>query len=302
MPAGLHALALVTLLFITNTKSEALPIEAYGDSVTAGFLSGTDVTEAPPLKTISRIFSDMVMFKLSGDAKHLIPHHRKDLAWPAHLARLQIKDPAAPEQITVINAAVSGAKTQDLLGQVRAARDLAVTSQSFFFVGHNDLCNNPTEPEALAKQFIEWYEAALTEWDTRHENATAYVIPIADISQVYRVLKGYAWYEGDKATYTCEDSWNKFFPYCTSHHKKALAGTLEAYLAPRLTAMNGALRKLAEKWDGQSGKNRFRYLTDAPNVAFKPEFFAVDCYHLSDRGQQTLAQEVFKQLVPVTFQ
>lgn len=263
-------------------------IETYGDSITAGFLTKTEVTNAPPLSEISLLVSDLAMFFMTKDTRFIVKHHAPDLAWPALLAKTL--DPNGP--LRVENQAVSGANTWELITQVRKQAGRSSASRAFFFIGHNDLCNNPDSPTAIASSFSGQVENALAEWSKTHRGATAYLVPISDIHRVYERLWGYVWHKGAEDSYTCTDSWTKLFPYCISHYKKAKLGQLETYMKPRLNEMNAALEKLADAWNRQNPANHYVYLKDAHNIPYEPEYFAVDCFHLSAAGQRTVATRI----------
>jgi lysophospholipase L1-like esterase len=269
-----------------------LRLEAFGDSLTAGFLSGTTLTAAPPLPEISDIISDMALFKLIKNPAVLVKLHRPDLAWPQLLAQLEGKRLSA--RVSVDNQAVSGAHVANLVSQVSRVRVSNETTQAYFFIGHNDLCNNPKEVTSLVGELINHYRVGLEAWDKTHEGGTAYLIPVAAIQDVYEVLHGYKWYTGPKVNYTCEDSWDKLFPYCRSYHRLYKTGKLEEYLIPRVRGINQGLEKLAEEWDRRSlRKNHFRFLKDFDRLSFRPEFFAVDCYHISPAVQRAIAEALY---------
>lgn len=263
-------------------------IETYGDSLTAGFMSSTDVTNAPPLVEMSGIVSDLAMFFVTKDVAYLRDHHAPELAWPSLLAKKLGGNTPLPLE----NQAVSGARAWSLVNQVRARPAGNAPSRAFFFIGHNDLCNNNDTPQTVADVFKGEVNAALEEWNKTHSGSIAYIVPVGQIAEVYKVLNGYVWRKGGSKDYSCVDSWTKLFPYCVSHFQKHKAGTLDAYLKPRRDGMNRVLGELAQEWTQRATGNRFEYLEDAHAMQYVPEFFAVDCFHLSPRGQQTVADRV----------
>jgi lysophospholipase L1-like esterase len=278
---------LLLLLAPLTLKASAQPlaVEAYGDSITAGFLSHTSVTQAPPLKEVSGIISDLAMFFMSGERKHILKQHAPQNSWVALFAKRF--DPNGPSLLS--NYAVTGARTWQLVSQVRKQLPQKNATRAFFFIGHNDLCNNLDQPEVIADTYEREFNLALREWDKTHHNSDAYLIPVSDIHRVYAALGGQVWKKGTGTQYSCADSWTKFFPYCTSHYSKHKAGTFENYMKPRLEEMNKALDRLALALSKETASNRFHYLKDAHDVPYEPEFFAVDCFHLSPKGQSTLA-------------
>jgi hypothetical protein len=131
---------------------------------------------------------------------------------------------------------------------------------------------------------------ALDEWDRTHKSSTAYLIPVSDIHRVYDTLQGYVWYRGVKRDYRCEYSWANF--YCPSHLAKFKQGKLQSYMEPRLKAMNENLEELARYWEKKSKTNHYVYLDHTHEVTYKPEYFAIDCFHLSETGQQSMANRI----------
>ena len=68
--------ALIFLVLLCQAiPGSAMTLEAYGDSLTAGFFSNEKgLTNPPPLKEISKILSDLGMFILTGDVSYRDPH------------------------------------------------------------------------------------------------------------------------------------------------------------------------------------------------------------------------------------
>ena len=121
-------------LFLTCAQLQAGNLEAYGDSLTAGLLSGTKVTAPPSLEEISSILTDYGRFILTRDPRFMDRHHRKDLAWPEKISSLLPGN--RPDK--VLNLAVSRARSFNLSSQVELA-DPSTNTNAFFFIGHNDI-------------------------------------------------------------------------------------------------------------------------------------------------------------------
>jgi len=270
-------------------------LEAYGDSITAGFLSHTEVTDPPPMKTVSRIVSDLALYLLSHKKEILDPHHAPKKAWP-NLVGVQLQKLGQPVRLS--DRSVSGSKVHQLVRQLDDKPQESPTV-AFFFIGHNDLCDNLDAPETISAHFEKHFRKTLAEWDVRHRRSKAVIVPVADIHRVFDVLKNVVWFKGEQGAYSCRDSWEKLFPYCPSHSRKQKEGKLEEYLVPRLRAINSTLAVLAHELDAASPDNRFvltDILFDLRGEVFKPEYFAVDCYHLSERGQTRMAQVVMEKV------
>ncbi|MBY0372128.1 SGNH/GDSL hydrolase family protein [bacterium] len=284
------------VLFLWASAAHAYDsVEAYGDSLTAGFMSRTDVTHAPPLPEMSGIISDLAMFFMTKDRTYLAKHHAPELAWPALLAT----ELGGNNPLPLDNHAVSGARSWNLLDEVKSHPQRGVTTRAFFFIGHNDLCNSTDSPQALADSFKQEVGSAVEEWDRNHKDSVAYLVPVGKIGEVYKILNGYVWHKGSQKNYSCVDSWTKLFPYCVSHYAKFKAGILDTYLNPRRDAMNTALEKLSEEWTLKSSSNQFHYLANAQDIQYAPEFFAVDCFHLSPTGQKAVAERVIDLIEPL---
>ena len=281
---------LITGLLVSVALASTPVLEFYGDSLSAGYLSGTSVVSPPPLSYISRVMSDTAVFKLTKNREKIMPHHRMDLAWPKFFAELEAKN------AEIQNFALSGAKIHQLHIQLDNARPKSKAARAFFFIGHNDLCDwkNPPEPAGtLSRRFAKTLEKELDRWEARHENGTAYLVPVSDVPKIFEILKGYTWYDNGKVKFRCEESWDKFFPYCLPHRGRMLGGTLDRFLYDRIERMNVELREMALRRDAAGLKNRYRFLEDIDTKAMEPKHFAVDCYHLSEEGQRGLAQAIF---------
>lgn len=94
------------------------------------------------------------------------------------------------------------------------------------------------------------------------------------------------------------------FVYAKVYSTMLKAGTLDDYLNPRITAMNAALDPLAFDWNKKSAHgNYFRYLRNAQaGVNYQADFFAVDCFHLSEIGEATVAQSIARDVDPRDWQ
>jgi lysophospholipase L1-like esterase len=287
-------LTTIVCFYVSALASETgvTKIEAFGDSLSAGFLSNTKVVEAPPLPELSRIVSDLAAYKLFHNLNYLKPHQNAAWAWPQRLSELLA---SGGGKIEVLNYAVSGAFTKDLSQEVKEAPS-AEESWSFFFIGHNDLCRNAAPPETVAKKFKESYQKALTEWDAKHKNAVGFIVPVGDIHRVYAALEGYVWHQSKGAKLSCWDSWSLYFPYCPSYAKLQRTHQLEGFLAPRIQAMNSALSDMVNEWNHKSLQNRFLFLDGVHDRDYEPRLFAVDCFHLSSQGQEALATSVYETL------
>lgn len=282
----------VTLAATSFSAEPTVYMEAYGDSLTAGFLCGSRLTDKQDLKSVSDIVSDMAMFLITQNTKYLTSHHRQDLAWPARYAK-RLSDRG--KRVALRNMAVSGARTWELTKQVQRASQLGKPSRAFFFIGHNDLCHSKQTPNQIAAQYVAQYTRAIREWDSKHQDSTAYFIPILRMDRIYSSLKDYVWYEGPRVKYSCTDSWEKLFPYCPSFSQLAKKGDLEKIIVPKIRAMNAALQKKAHDWEKDSKNNNAYKFLDVPETKnVGPDFFAVDCYHLSHVGQETVSVEIDK--------
>ena len=117
------------------------------------------------------------------------------------------------------------------------------------------------------------------------------------MSRIYKTLENRVWYKNEKIAWTCNDSWERIFPFCIENNKRRKDGTLYDTLDARGAAVKKALIRLADEWnkDTKAG-NKFRYLPDVLTNEYKPEYFAVDCYHLSGIGEKAMADDVLKNI------
>ncbi len=275
---------------VTGQAKAGYQIEAFGDSITAGFVSDTSAVDAPPLKEVSHLVSDLAMYFVTKDRRYVDPLQKKDLAWPSVVAAELGKQ--LGQALTVENLAVSGSRIADLSKQVEKIQGNVIGSRSFFFAGHNDLCHTNGGPEVFTQNFTREYTKALTYWDEHHTQSVAYIIPVADIHRVYRKMQGFVWFHGGDGKYSCNDSWEKLFPYCRANYHRLQANTLEDYFIPRLGAINSAIEQVVHDFNEKSTRNRYYFLSDVRNMTLDTNYFAVDCYHLSVEGQKHLADGV----------
>ena len=287
------------LLFLSFSSYAGpnLSIEAFGDSLTAGLISHTQLTAPPPLKELGGILSSLALFKVTKNYDYLQELQRPNLAWVAHIAK-RLADLGYETKIE--NHSVSGAQSVDLARQVRESRAQPTApadhGTAFFFVGHNDLCNTDDSPTALANRMESSYREALRHWNERHRNSQAFIIPVSEMQRLYPALAEYVWLEAGTSKYSCSTSWATLFPMCKHLYRKYTQGKLSEYLTPRIQAVNSKLRALAEGGtSGLTSENSLHYV-DVHDVPFGPEHFAIDCFHLSSVGQTKLGEAVFQQI------
>lgn len=277
-------LFLYVSIFCLACRAE-ITLETYGDSLTAGMLSNTNVTQVDSLSSVETILEDFASYSLTHDPKYISPHEVRSLAWPMKLSTWL-------HTHTVHNHAVSGARVEHIPSQVEGAS--LAPAFAFFFIGHNNLCANVATEKELEETIYHHMNKTLEMWDSKHLNSRAYLLPVGDIPGVYETLSKHVWYSRAGKVFTCENSWTRFFPYCRMHFEKFKKDELRAYLSPRIRAMNQALNHLSEQWNGRSKKNSFEYLKMLEGIELKKNYFALDCYHLSEAGQQTLAEQVYR--------
>lgn len=284
---------LTALLFLHSTAfSQTIILEAFGDSITAGLLSYTNATHNNDLEVVSNILSELVMFKLTKNRDYLVNHEKHELAWPQLLANRLTKPDVNFE---TRNYALSGARSDLLPEEVEHAKAVKEdeTAIAFFFIGHNDLCHNNGSEEELAADYMLNFNKAVETWDKRHKGAKAFFVSIAEINRIYPLLDNQTWYQSGKGRYSCNDSWEKLFPYCLSFYRKYQKGTLNDYLVPRVEAINKSLEQMAGEWKAKSNRNQYFHIQMDSKADFKNNFFAVDCYHLSQEGQSFVSEQVF---------
>ncbi len=272
--------------------SQTAILEAYGDSVTAGLLNYTNVTHETKLTTVSTILSDLTMFKLTKDRAYLNKHEKGELAWPQLLAQHLT---TTEMQFEVRNYGLSGAQSENLITEVSNAKDVAPEEPviAFFLIGYNDLCHNINSEQTLASNYNNNLDKALEIWDKNHKGGKAYLISLADVQKIYPLLDGQVWFESSKGRYRCNESWEKLFPYCPTFSKKFKEGTLNDYLAPRVDALNNTLKELTEKWKNKSIRNQYFRIEPPLGMDFQKDHFAIDCYHLSNKGQSFVSKQIF---------
>ena len=267
-------------------------IETYGDSVSAGFLSYTSHTGEHTMAEVSHIWTGIATYKANNDVAKWQALHSPELAWPNQLK-------VAWGATHVLNRAFTQAVAGDILGQVEKAPKVKsdVNVAAFIFIGHNDICKSNDEVEAFEKKYYEEIQRAIKAWDARHTKATLYLLPAGDMSRIYKTLEKRVWYKNEKIAWTCNDSWERIFPFCIENNKRRKDGTLYDTLDARGAAVKKALIRLADEWnkDTKAG-NKFRYLPDVLTNEYKPEYFAVDCYHLSGIGEKAMADDVLKNI------
>lgn len=253
-------------------------------------MSSTQVTNPPNFAVLSGLWSNLATFVANGDKTALRRLHAPELSW----AQVLGKKLGADE---VHNYAVSRTRVKDLLTQIDGAKDTTDKSvAAFFFMGHNDLCHYTTTVDEFDERFRKEYSAAIAAWDAKHSGDTLYLVPPGDVDRVYKLLDGYTWLKTPSLTLTCNQSWDTVFPFCRENAKRLREGKVSDHLIPRTKNIRTAMEELAKEWTKKSEHNRFVFLEDILQDAYKKEFFAVDCYHLSAYGQKALAEGIYRSM------
>ncbi len=266
---------------------QAQVMETFGDSVTAGTLSKTAVTETT-YKSIQAIRSDLAKYVMLGKESYLTKYGSHENAWPAKLQQLI----GVGNVNELHNYAVPRAVTADLLKHVKGASKTTHETMAFFFMGHNDICDSGLTPEQQAEKFVREYKTALLEWDKSRENSVAYIMDVGELHEMISTLNGYVWQKDTDKSYTCNDTWENFIPFCPAYSKLAKANKINEVVGKQIAAMNGSIDALIQDLNKSGVKNTFKHVKFWDT--FHPEYSASDCFHLSQKGQQSLAEHVYK--------
>jgi lysophospholipase L1-like esterase len=272
-------------------SAQGVHLETYGDSLTAGFLANTSLTQPPALEELSKILGNLAFGFLQKDRELLRKFEATDKAWPSFFSE-ELRA-HGKHILSVNNFAVSGSRSAALLDQVNQEGQSSGPTWAFFFIGHNDLCHVKGDETALVTQYRANLNQALDEWEKKHTESTVFLIPTSPIHQLYPVLEDFVWLENEQKSFKCQDSWTKYFPYCTSFYIRYKKGELESYLKPRGEAINESLKEIAQQRNLKSeNQNRFFYLEAQWPFPLKPEYFAMDCYHIAEPGQKIFAHNI----------
>ena len=291
---------LVFWAFVYSTLSLALKFEVYGDSISAGFLSGTKVSSTN-IAQVTGVMSDFSKFLATGQQEHALisKYERRDLSWSSQLRGILA---SAGYQIDLPdNTAVTGSWTGGVTFAIQNRPEEKDPAWAFFFVGHNDLCGKAGTAEEFTEYYRDEYDKALSEWNSRHTGSTAYLISVVPVYKLYASLDKYVWARTSTGReLRCNETWNQFIPYCRHYYKKHSTGQLENYLKPRVDGMDAAMRTLANQWTqkGSERKNRFVYVDVKWPDKFQPDWIALDCYHITEVGQRKLAEAFLEEIRP----
>lgn len=286
----------VSLLWGSLAFSQSVTLEAYGDSLTAGFLADTSLINPPPLEKLSKMLEELAFAFIQKDRSAMKKFESNENAWPHYLSESLKRE--GIDVAEVANLAVSGSKSAEIIHQVKQRGKSSAPSWAFFFVGHNDLCHVMGDEAAVADQFRNHLNESLAEWEKNHEGSTAYLIPAGPIYKLYPVLDNYEWFQSEQKTFKCQDAWTKYFPYCVHFYQRYKRGDLESYLKPRTEAVNAVVIDLVKEWDKKSaGRNRYKYIADPWPMPLEPKLFAMDCYHQADPGQRIFADNVLSSIL-----
>jgi len=290
----LRFLSHVVFIFLVSgaiAGADTVTLETYGDSLTAGFLANTLLTNPPPISELSKTLQNLAFAFLQKDRTLLKQFESNENAWPYFFAKNLAREGIVVSE--VVNLAISGSRSSEIPRQVKQRGVSSAHTWALFFVGHNDLCHVPGDSTVLTQQFQEHLNAAMEEWEKNHEGSNVFLIPAAPIYELYPVLDNYTWFESEKKSFKCQDAWTKYFPYCAHFFQRYKKGELESYLKPRTQALNSSLEEIAKKWDSKSsGKNTYRFLEAQWPSPLRPELFAMDCYHIAAPGQQIFAENI----------
>lgn len=260
-------------------------IEAYGDSLTSGFLADTQLTPKRPFYEMGQL-----MFQLGltlGKEEKLQTFSRFELAWPKKLSEIAGSNPK------LSNWAVPNVGVDALVNQADQMPETQGAS-AFVFIGHNDLCRTVGWTDGqVADYFKVHIENGVKKWEEKHQNSTLYFLPVGRMDKVYQKLWDFKWNETDRTTNRCRDIYLKYIPMCLPIAELALKGKVESVIGERAKKMNRVLEDVAQKNNG-GNKNRYQYLSSMEKVEFKEDLFAMDCFHLSAEGQKQLAETVWK--------
>jgi lysophospholipase L1-like esterase len=263
-------------------------IETFGDSLTRGYFAELSLT-ARPLTPLQVRLAFAKLASTLGNRERLDAQARPDLAWPKFLSEtLTQNDEAIPQ---LINQSSVNTTSGDLLRQVNGIPESKKPTAAFFFMGHNDLCDRHKTPDDLLQtRFRRAYQQALEKWNDRHQNSVAYLLPIGNIAEVYTKLWKHPW-SADKRQ-TCEFTYTNYAPLCPHFAELTANNKIVDVVGGRRKKLNDDLKELADTLTRQSKNNRFVYLEKLEGLELRPDYFSIDCFHLSEAGQRALADAI----------
>ena len=258
-----------------------------GDSLAAGMLGDTVMGEALSSSTDHPLLQ--VLIEGGGNhganfASFYKENHENAYTYGqkegcfSHACRMDL----GAEQ--VINAAVSGAKVDDLNVQLRAVAGGA--ERYIIQVGVNDFCAD----DYVEEDFIFGLRGIIEDALSQRQRARVLVVPILDIVRLFDDVL-----PDDKATHvpalgdrTCEEVRRAFAGdgYCN----RVASQDQRLELSEELTSVNARIVGLASEYEA----GRVVIAESVIDLEFAPNHLAADCFHLSREGLKLLATETWK--------
>lgn len=265
-------------------------METFGDSITRGFVAKQTLNR----KDLTPLEVRLAFFKMAGsmgDRKKLDAMASPDLAWPEQL-RTVMKIHGS--EIEVLNKSSTNTTSSHLRGQVEEIGKSVAPTMAFFFMGQNDICDRQgVLDEELVLRFRTNYSGALKLWESNHQNSTAYLLPVADISEVYTFLWDKPWGNGKQ---NCSQTYLNYAPLCLPLARAAQkdADEFKTKVGGRTKKLNQVLAELTQEMNFAVSSNRYVYLQKLEKPDLKQEYFALDCFHLNELGQTALGQMIWE--------
>jgi lysophospholipase L1-like esterase len=277
---------------------------ALGDSMAAGLLARFNRATSGLPWNASLFLGSLAGYLVTDEMRVL---EAPELSWSTGLdLRKRVKSHAIRlgfdfrHRNKVINAAVSGAESIDLLE--KQMFDLNFESQRklrqefpdyvTFQIGPNDACSTAVEKMRSVTDYYSNIYAALDYILFTSEKTRIMVPHIPNIESLRAVAKDAPVFAFKEQGITkCEQLWKiaKICPTLTTiNHPQE-----RQIVAQRVIDYNNALSDAVEKLSRRYG-DRIRVSKRTYDVNFTADYLSVDCFHPNPLGQNVLSQETFK--------
>jgi lysophospholipase L1-like esterase len=275
-----------------------------GDSMAAGFLAHFNRTTAKLPWNQALFFASLGSFVVTEETAFM---EARELSWSSGLDfRKRVKSHAHRlgfnflSSRKVINAAVSGAESNDLIEQQifdlnqKSRRQLKQEFPDYvtFQIGPNDACAERVEDMRSPGEFYGNIYGAL-DFILHESEKTRVLVPyIPNIERLRAVAKDAKVFPFSAiGIRTCEDLWKvaKVCPTLTTVNDPEL----RKIVAERVVEYNQAIQDVVDRLSSLYG-DRIRASKRVYDVEFTADYLSVDCFHPNKIGQNVLAEETFK--------
>ena len=297
---------LLALSHLAVAQDNIRSMGAIGDSITAGAVANLHIGDKLRFSTFEKVFRFLGNFEYPSDIRYTRPVENQELSWAtgdhrhsrSHFMRLKQRYP----RLTQINYGISGAKAKHLfeehidnfMEESLAKFGTRVPDYVTYLIGGNDMCAESADELTSENDFYNFNRSNLQKLLQANPRSKILVssLPMVDqLSDKMRNVRIFKTSNFFMRNFKCQNMWT-LANFCQTLTQPQSPRDQEV-IAARIRAFNQILEEIVVDLSVDH-PGQIKYSSAFQNIDFQPAQLSMDCFHPSFEGQNTLADETWK--------